>query len=82
MYGIDGRAELPEHELPHLEGYRGSAPVRVGNGAATQLQLDIYGALIDSVYLYDKWCRPLSGGHWRAVCALVDWVCEHWTSQL
>jgi GH15 family glucan-1,4-alpha-glucosidase len=82
MYGIDGRAELPEHELPHLEGYRGSAPVRVGNGAATQLQLDIYGALIDSVYLYDKWCRPLSSGHWRAVCALVDWVCEHWTSQL
>jgi GH15 family glucan-1,4-alpha-glucosidase len=78
MYGIDGRAELPEHKLPHLEGYRGSAPVRVGNGAATQLQLDIYGALIDSVYLYDKWCRPLSSGHWRAVCALVDWVCEHW----
>ncbi|MFE0450250.1 glycoside hydrolase family 15 protein [Streptomyces sp. NPDC058914] len=78
MYGIDGRSELPERELPHLEGYRGSAPVRVGNGAATQLQLDIYGALLDSVYLYDKWCRPLSSGHWRAVCALVDWVCEHW----
>ncbi|MEU3856455.1 glycoside hydrolase family 15 protein [Streptomyces sp. NPDC028722] len=78
MYGIDGRSELPETELPHLEGYRGSAPVRVGNGAASQLQLDIYGALIDSVYLYDKWCRPLSSGRWRAVCALVDWVCEHW----
>ncbi|KIZ16752.1 glycoside hydrolase family 15 protein [Streptomyces natalensis] len=78
MYGIDGRSELPETELPHLEGYRGSAPVRVGNGAATQLQLDIYGALIDSVYLYDKWCQPLSSGRWRAVCALVDWVCEHW----
>ncbi|MFF8309778.1 glycoside hydrolase family 15 protein [Streptomyces lydicus] len=78
MYGIDGRSELPETELPHLEGYRGSAPVRVGNGAVTQLQLDIYGALIDSVYLYDKWCQPLSSGRWRAVCALVDWVCEHW----
>jgi anti-sigma regulatory factor (Ser/Thr protein kinase) len=78
MYGIDGRSELPERELPHLEGYRGSAPVRVGNGAATQLQLDIYGALLDSVYLYDEWCRPLSSGHWRAVCALVDWVCENW----
>ncbi|MFB6436602.1 glycoside hydrolase family 15 protein [Streptomyces sp. NPDC056411] len=78
MYGIDGRTELPERELSHLEGYRGSAPVRVGNGAATQLQLDIYGALLDSVYLYDKWCRPISSGHWRAVCALVDWVCEHW----
>jgi GH15 family glucan-1,4-alpha-glucosidase len=78
MYGIDGRSELPERELPHLEGYRRSAPVRVGNDAATQLQLDIYGALLDSVYLYDKWCQPLSSGHWRAVCALVDWVCEHW----
>ncbi|MFC5253625.1 glycoside hydrolase family 15 protein [Streptomyces nigrescens] len=78
MYGIDGRTELPERELSHLEGYQGSSPVRVGNGAATQLQLDIYGALLDSVYLYDKWCRPISSGHWRAVCALVDWVCEHW----
>ena len=55
MYGIDGRAELPEEELSHLEGYRGSAPVRIGNGAADQLQLDIYGELIDSVYLYNKY---------------------------
>ncbi|MER7841260.1 glycoside hydrolase family 15 protein [Streptomyces sp. NPDC096040] len=78
MYGIDGRSELPECELPHLEGYRGSAPVRIGNDAATQLQLDIYGALIDSVYLYDLWCQPLTSGHWRGVCVLVDWVCEHW----
>ncbi|MFD9215775.1 glycoside hydrolase family 15 protein [Streptomyces sp. NPDC059544] len=78
MYGIDGRSELPERELPHLEGYRGSAPVRVGNDAVNQLQLDIYGALLDSVYLYDKWCRPLSSGHWRAVCDVVGWVCEHW----
>lgn len=78
MYGIDGRSELPERELPHLEGYRGSAPVRVGNGAVTQLQLDIYGALLDSVYLYDKWCRPLTSGQWRGVRDLVNWVCEHW----
>ncbi|SEN74522.1 glycoside hydrolase family 15 protein [Actinacidiphila rubida] len=78
MYGIDGRTDLPERELAHLEGYRGSAPVRVGNGAAEQLQLDIYGALIDSIYLYDKWGRPISSDHWEAVCALVDWVCEHW----
>ena len=54
MYGIDGRTELPEYELPHLEGYRGSGPVRIGNAAAAQLQLDIYGELIDSIYLYDK----------------------------
>lgn len=55
MYGIDGRSELPEEELLHLEGHLGSTPVRVGNDAVNQLQLDIYGALIDSLYLYDKW---------------------------
>ena len=79
MYGIDGRTELPERELPHLEGYRGSAPVRIGNAAADQLQLDIYGELIDSIYLYDKWApahlqRPLG----RDRARWSDWVCDHW----
>ncbi|MGW2211871.1 glycoside hydrolase family 15 protein [Streptomyces sp. NPDC001781] len=78
MYGIDGRAELPEQELTHLEGYLGSAPVRVGNAAASQLQLDIYGALIDSIYLYDKWAQPISSAQWDDVCHLVNWVCDHW----
>ncbi|MEW1829917.1 glycoside hydrolase family 15 protein [Streptomyces sp. NPDC088196] len=78
MYGIDGRTELTEHELPHLEGHQKSAPVRVGNAAADQLQLDIYGALIDSIYLYDKWAQPISSAQWDDVCALVDWVCENW----
>ncbi|MGK5694464.1 glycoside hydrolase family 15 protein [Streptomyces sp. URMC 128] len=78
MYGIDGRTELPETTLAHLEGHEGSAPVRVGNAAADQLQLDIYGALIDSIYLYDKWAKPISSGQWDDVCALVDWVCENW----
>ncbi|WP_443077155.1 glycoside hydrolase family 15 protein [Streptomyces sp. NBC_01689] len=78
MYGIDGRLDLSERELPHLEGYRGSAPVRVGNAAVGQLQLDIYGALLDSFYLYDKWGKPISSGHWDSICELVDWVCDHW----
>ncbi|MFC3571939.1 glycoside hydrolase family 15 protein [Streptomyces yaanensis] len=78
MYGIDGRTDLPERELAHLEGHRGSAPVRVGNAAADQLQLDIYGALIDSIYLYDKWAQPISSDQWDDVCELVDWVCDHW----
>ncbi|MGC9671151.1 glycoside hydrolase family 15 protein [Planosporangium sp. 12N6] len=78
MYGIDGRTDLPETELTHLEGYRGSTPVHIGNAAADQLQLDIYGALIDSIYLYDKWGQPISSDHWDAVCALVYWVCDHW----
>ncbi|MEV0172194.1 glycoside hydrolase family 15 protein [Streptomyces sp. NPDC050803] len=78
MYGIDGRTDLTERELDHLEGHHGSAPVRIGNAAADQLQLDIYGALIDSIYLYDKWAQPISSDQWDDVCALVDWVCEHW----
>ncbi|MET7617869.1 glycoside hydrolase family 15 protein [Streptomyces sp. NPDC005408] len=78
MYGIDGRNELPERALPHLEGYLGSAPVRVGNAATGQLQLDIYGALIDSVYLYDKWGQPISSDRWDELGVLVDWLCEHW----
>ncbi|MGW6473573.1 glycoside hydrolase family 15 protein [Streptomyces nigra] len=78
MYGIDGRTDLPERELGHLEGHLCSAPVRVGNGAVGQLQLDIYGALIDSVYLYDKWAQPISSDQWDDVCGLVDWVCAHW----
>ncbi|MFF3906673.1 glycoside hydrolase family 15 protein [Streptomyces sp. NPDC001848] len=78
MYGIDGRTDLPEYELDHLQGHQGSAPVRVGNAAADQLQLDIYGALIDSIYLYDKWAQPISSDQWDEVCALVDWVCAHW----
>ncbi len=78
MYGIDGRTELTERDIPHLEGHQKSAPVRVGNAAADQLQLDIYGALIDSIYLYDKWAQPISSAQWDDVCALVDWVCANW----
>jgi len=78
MYGIDGRTDLTERELDHLEGHKSSAPVRIGNAAAEQLQLDIYGALIDSIYLYDKWAKPISSGQWDDVCALVDWVCGNW----
>ncbi|REK87109.1 glycoside hydrolase family 15 protein [Streptomyces inhibens] len=78
MYGIDGRSELPEEELLHLEGHLGSAPVRIGNSAVNQLQLDIYGALIDSLYLYDKWGEPLSSEHWDTVGDLVNWVCDNW----
>ena len=55
VYGIDGRRRLSESTLDHLEGYEQSAPVRIGNGAHGQLQLDIYGELLDAVYLYDKY---------------------------
>ena len=78
MYGIDGRREIPERLLEHLEGYRGSAPVRVGNNAATQLQLDIYGELVDSIYLYDKYGTPISHQSWDDLAHMVNWVCENW----
>jgi GH15 family glucan-1,4-alpha-glucosidase len=78
MYGIDGRIELPEEILGHLEGYRGSAPVRIGNEAAGQLQLDIYGELVDSVYLYNRDASPIHHAAWMDLVRIVDWVCEHW----
>jgi GH15 family glucan-1,4-alpha-glucosidase len=78
MYGIDGRAELPEESLEHFEGYMGSAPVRIGNEAANQLQLDIYGELIDSVYLYNKYGTPLSHDAWGDLCRIIEWVAENW----
>jgi GH15 family glucan-1,4-alpha-glucosidase len=78
MYGIDGRSDLEELELSHLEGYERSAPVRIGNAAARQLQLDIYGELIDSVYLYNKYAEPISYDDWMALSELVDWLCENW----
>ncbi len=77
MYGIDGRRDLPEVTLEHLAGYRGSAPVRLGNAAATQLQLDIYGELIDSVYLFNKH-KPIHHEAWINVARIVDWVCRNW----
>jgi GH15 family glucan-1,4-alpha-glucosidase len=78
MYGIDGRADLEELELDHLEGYRGSRPVRIGNGAADQLQLDIYGEMIDSVYLFNKYARPIGHDAWENVRLVIDWLSENW----
>jgi GH15 family glucan-1,4-alpha-glucosidase len=78
MYGIDGATELPELELSHLEGHRGSGPVRIGNGAAVQLQLDIYGELMDSAYLYNKFAAPIGYDSWTRLRQLVDWVCDNW----
>jgi GH15 family glucan-1,4-alpha-glucosidase len=78
MYGIDGRADLPEFEHERWEGYRGSHPVRIGNAAAEQRQLDIYGELIDSVYLFNKYGSPIFSDTWDNVRRIVDWLCENW----
>ena len=78
MYGLDGRRQLTEETLGHLEGYRGSSPVRIGNGAYDQLQLDIYGEMMDSIYLYNKYGSPISSDLWTHLRRLVNWVCDNW----
>jgi len=78
MYRVDGDHELREETLDHFAGYRDSRPVRIGNGAVDQLQLDIYGELLDSVYLYNKWGEPISHDFWQNLVRLVNWVAAHW----
>jgi GH15 family glucan-1,4-alpha-glucosidase len=78
LYGIDGRHDVPEETLDHLEGYRCSRPVRIGNAAAGHLQLDIYGELMDALYLYDKYGTQLSYGMWLQVERMLDWLVKNW----
>ncbi len=78
MYGIDGRHTLTEETLDHLDGYRGSRPVRIGNDAYGQLQLDIYGELMDAVYLSNKYRSPISYDLWYELRRITNWVCDNW----
>ncbi|KAI8137684.1 Six-hairpin glycosidase-like protein [Fennellomyces sp. T-0311] len=78
MYSITGEKELEEIELDHLDGYHGSRPVRIGNGAYDHLQLDIYGELLDGIYLYNKYGQPVSYDMWCAVRKLVNYVCDNY----
>ncbi|KAH8736951.1 family 15 glycoside hydrolase [Ilyonectria robusta] len=74
MFTIRGETNIPELELNHLEGYRGSSPVRIGNGAAFHQQFDIYGELMDAIYLYNKFGKPVAWDVWRAVRGILDYV--------
>jgi GH15 family glucan-1,4-alpha-glucosidase len=78
MYRVDGSSDLTEEILPHWEGYRGSSPVRIGNGAADQLQLDIYGEAIDSIYFGDQLGLEAGHGGWRRLSELLDWLVDNW----
>jgi GH15 family glucan-1,4-alpha-glucosidase len=77
MYGIDGRRRLTEEVLPHLEGYRRSAPVRVGNAAYSQLQLDVYGEMMETAFLWSR-SNEVSEGTWVTLERLVSWVAGNW----
>lgn len=81
LYAIDGQQELPETELTHLAGHGGARPVRIGNGAYEQIQLDIFGELMDAVYLVNKYGDAISHEGWRHVGEVVDQVCENWQTE-
>ena len=78
MYTVDGSDHLPETTLGHLDGYHGAKPVRIGNGAVGQRQLDVYGEIMDSVYLYNKEV-PISYDLWTGLSKRLDWLSRHWT---
>ncbi|WNG32966.1 glycoside hydrolase family 15 protein [Archangium violaceum] len=78
MYSIRGHRHLPEVELPHLEGHQGSRPVRAGNGAVKQLQLDVFGELLEGAWLFSKMGGRMSQRHWDFLRGLVDDVCVRW----
>ncbi len=77
-YRVDGDARLPERELPRLSGYGGSRPVRIGNAAACQSQLDIYGEILDAAYTYANWRQGLDDKLWPVLRGLVDYAAAHW----
>ncbi len=78
MYGLRGEEELPEQELSHLDGYRGSRPVRVGNAAAKQRQLDIYGELMDAALKLSDYVGKIDSEMWPFLRSICDYVVEHW----
>ena len=78
MYGVDGRQKLDEGLLEHLQGYENSRPVRIGNAAYQQLQLDIYGEMMDSLYLANKYGEPISYRGWQAVQRILAWLGKNW----
>jgi len=81
MYGMDGHSELEEIELNNLSGYKDSKPVRIGNGAFDQLQLDIYGELFDAIYLYSKYGHALAYDAWNDLKSILAWLGKHWNQK-
>ena len=78
LYRVDGSGDATESVLEHWSGYRGSRPVRIGNGAVDQLQLDVYGELLDSAYLYARFGGEISRELWTELHTVVDLAIERW----
>lgn len=81
MYGLRGEEELPEQELEHLDGYKGSRPVRIGNGAATQKQLDVYGEIMDAALRLSDYVGKIDFEMWSVLRDICDYVINHWENQ-
>jgi GH15 family glucan-1,4-alpha-glucosidase len=78
MYRVDGSADLVEYNLDHFEGYMGSAPVRIGNAASEQLQLDTFGEMFDAIYHAERGDPVIGYRGWKDLCSLVEWLCDNW----
>ena len=78
MYRVDGTSDLTEETLDHFEGWRGSRPVRIGNGASDQLQLDIYGESMDAIALADARTGEMAHQGWMSIASITEWLCDHW----
>ncbi|MFB9181131.1 glycoside hydrolase family 15 protein [Dactylosporangium sucinum] len=78
MYRVDGSSDLTEETLEHFEGWRGSRPVRIGNDAADQLQLDVYGEALDALHRADSQGQGMAYQGWMSIARIIDWLCEHW----
>jgi len=78
MYRVDGSSDLSEEILDHFEGWRGSSPVRIGNGASDQLQLDIYGEAMDAIFTADLAGLPIAYKGWQSLTHIADWLCDNW----
>jgi GH15 family glucan-1,4-alpha-glucosidase len=75
---IRGDSLIPEHILEHWEGYRGSGPVRIGNAAVSQFQMDVYGEIMDALYLCNKYVSPIAYDMWLKIRERLEWICENW----
>ena len=75
---IYGETHISEQILGHWEGYRGSGPVRIGNAAVSQVQMDVYGEIMDALYLYNKYVSPIAYDMWIGIRARMDWICQNW----
>lgn len=80
IYKVDGTSDMKEIELTHLEGYRKSAPVRIGNEANDQLQLDIYGELLDTIFIFNKHHQPITYELWEIICKEIQMVIDKWST--